>query len=367
MSITEKSNDAGTITPLLEVRDLRKHFVATRGLTRKVVGRVRAVDGVDFSINEGETLALVGESGCGKTTTGRCIIRAVEPSSGKILYSAGNHATDDYAAGDHSQSAEPIDITALPRRELRHLRTKMRLVFQDPYASLNPRMTIAQIISEPLIINELVPRASDARDRVAELLRLVRLDPVFMDRYPHAFSGGQRQRIAIARALAPKPRFLIADEPVSALDVSVQAQVLKLLKELQQELGGLTYLFIAHNLSVVKYQSDHVAIMYVGKIVEYAETEELFVSPRHPYTEALISAAPFADPEAARKKRRIVLKGDVANPAAPPSGCYFHPRCPYAQGLCSQEEPALRNLGTADAPHTVACHFAEELELRGIE
>ncbi|TVR29783.1 MAG: ATP-binding cassette domain-containing protein [Spirochaetaceae bacterium] len=339
--------------PLVEVRDLRKYFEATHGLLRKVVGTVKAVDGVSFSIQQGETLALVGESGCGKTTTGRCLIRAVDPSAGSIRYSFDN--------------ADPIDIATVDKHQLRELRRSIRLMFQDPYSSLNPRMTVFQIISEPLLINKLVQNQSEARDRVQSLLQMVHLNPNKMDRYPHAFSGGQRQRIAIARALAPKPRFLIADEPVSALDVSVQAQVLNLLKDLQHELRGLTYLFVAHNLSVVKYQSDRVAIMYVGKIVELTVTEELFLTPKHPYTEALISAAPDPEPRAVRRKKRIVLAGEVANPADPPSGCYFHPRCRYAKDVCRTTEPPLRDIGTAQQPHQVACHFAEELTLRGIE
>ncbi len=342
-----------TARPIVEVRGLRKYFESTRGLLRKTVGTVKAVDDVSFTINEGETLALVGESGCGKTTTGRCMIRAVEPTDGKILYSLDN--------------GNPVDITSLSKEAVRRLRRKIRLVFQDPYSSLNPRMTVFQIIAEPLIINKLIKGTGAARDRVAELLRMVRLDPSLMDRYPHAFSGGQRQRIAIARALAPNPRFLIADEPVSALDVSVQAQVLNLLKELQHKLEGLTYLFVAHNLSVVKYQSDRIAIMYVGKIVELAETEQLFTQPLHPYTEALIAAAPEPDPRVARTKKRVVLAGDVANPADPPSGCYFHPRCPYAREICRTTEPELRNLGTPEQPRSVACHFAHELSLQGIQ
>lgn len=353
---SESVNNASR--PLVDVRSLKKHFVTTRGLTRRVVGTVKAVDGISFTINEGETLALVGESGCGKTTTGRCLIRAVDPSGGNILYSFQNG----------QEETDQIDITKLNKPDLRKFRRNVRLIFQDPYASLNSRMTVYQIVSEPLIINKIIRSESERRERVSELFRMVGLNPALMDRYPHAFSGGQRQRIAIARALAPGPRFVIADEPVSALDVSVQAQVLKLFKQLQRELTGLTYLFVAHDLSVVKYQSDYVAIMYVGKIVEYAETEELFVKPLHPYTEALISAAPLPDPKAARNKARIVLGGDVANPAAPPSGCYFHPRCPYAKEICRTTEPPLVNAAEPGKPkHTVACHFAEELSLSGIQ
>jgi peptide/nickel transport system ATP-binding protein len=311
---------------------------------QKTVGHVKAVDDVTFFLHEGETLSLVGESGCGKTTTSRCILRAIDPSAGQVLL-------DD--------DGRTIDVATVPRRELRPLRRQMQMIFQDPFSSLNPRMTLRDIVGEPLLVHG-VGSAQERNDRVVELLHLVGLRPEYMQRYPHAFSGGQRQRIGIARALALNPRLIVADEPVSALDVSVQAQILNLLLELQDRLG-LTVLFVAHDLSVVKHISERVAVMYVGRIVETAPTEELFASPRHPYTEALLSAVPIPDPRL--RSERIVLQGEVADPANTPPGCHFHPRCKYATALCSQETPVQEEI----APHHfVRCHRARELELRGV-
>jgi peptide/nickel transport system ATP-binding protein len=331
---------------LLEVKDLKKHFPIQRGILRKTVGYVKAVDGVSFFIRKGETFGLVGESGCGKTTTGRCILRLIEPTSGEVIF--------------HDLDSGPIHVEAVDKAGMRRLRRKMQIVFQDPYSSLNPRLTLKHIVSEPLVVGKLAEGDAVA-DRVAELLRAVGMRPELMDRYPHAFSGGQRQRIGIARALAPNPELIVCDEPVSALDVSVQAQVLNLLEDLQKDFN-LTYLFVAHDLSVVKHISDRVAVMYVGKLVEMAETFELYTNPKHPYTEALMSSVPKPDPRA--RSQRLVLKGEVANPADPPPGCYFHPRCRYADAICSQESPPLRDLG---GDHWVACHLAEELQLVGLE
>jgi len=330
--------------PLLEVRGLRKFFPVHRGLLRRLVGHVRAVDDVSFSLAPGETLALVGESGCGKTTTSRCILRALTPTAGEILF-----RTD---AGVH-------DLASLPKRALRPLRRQMQMVFQDPFSSLNPRRTLLDIVAEPLVANGVGSHAERV-DRVAELLRLVGLRPEYMRRYPHAFSGGQRQRVGIARALALHPSLVVADEPVSALDVSVQAQILNLLLELQGRLG-LTYLFVAHDLSVVKHVSDRVAVMYVGQIVELAATDALYRTPRHPYTEALMSAVPKPDPRL--RGGRIVLEGDVADPVNPPAGCYFNPRCRYAVDRCRVETPQLREVAPG---HLARCHRAEELKLAGI-
>ncbi len=330
---------------ILEVKDLRKHFPIKRGLLSKVVGQVKAVDGVSFYIRERETLGLVGESGCGKTTTGRTIIRAIDPTSGEAWFT-------DARMGR-------VNMAALDKQQLKSLRTSMQMIFQDPYSSLNPRMTLLEIVGEPLFVNHLA-EGKELESRVAELLRVVGLRSEYMIRYPHAFSGGQRQRIGIARALAPNPRLLICDEPVSALDVSVQAQILNLLQDLQAQYG-LTYLFIAHDLSVIEHISDRVAVMYVGKLVESAQTEELFTTPRHPYTEALLSAVPKPDPR--RRTEPIVLAGDVADPANPPPGCYFHPRCRYMVDRCAQEEPTLVEL-TPD--HLVSCHRAHELRLEGV-
>ncbi len=338
---------------LLEVKDLKKDYLRTKGgLRKKVVGIVKAVDKINFFIREGETLGLVGESGCGKTTTGRCILRAIEPTSGEIIFKMNNNS-------------EPINMASLDKNELKKARKDMAMIFQDPYSSLNPRMTILDIVGEPFIIHKVATRGRELREKVSTLLKMARLDPEYMDRYPHAFSGGQRQRVAIARALALRPKFIVADEPVSALDVSMQAQVLNLLIELQDKLH-LTYLFIAHNLAVVKYVSDRVAIMYVGKIVELADKKEIFSSPQHPYTEALLAAVPKADPR--YKKKEILLTGDIADPANPPSGCYFHPRCRYAKEVCKGKEPSFTNISDDEEhSHYVACHFTEKLKLLGIK
>lgn len=330
---------------ILEIQNLRKYFPIRKGLMRRVVGHVKAVDDVTFTIRKGETLSLVGESGCGKTTTSRCILRALTPTAGEIRFLTENRTV--------------VDVAKLPKSGLRPLRRQMQMIFQDPYSSLNPRMTIFEIISEPLLVNG-VRNAAERRERVEELLSLVHLPPEYMNRYPHAFSGGQRQRIGVARALALNPALIVADEPVSALDVSVQAQIVNLLLELQDDLD-LSYLFVAHDLSVVKHVSDRVAVMYVGKIVEIAETKALFATPRHPYTEALLSAVPKPDPRL--RSQRIILEGEVADPANPPSGCYFHPRCKYAIELCKTETPALQEI---TPHHFVSCHRANEIELIGI-
>jgi peptide/nickel transport system ATP-binding protein len=331
--------------PLLEVKQLKKYFPIRQGLLRRVTNHVRAVDDVNFHLNKGETLALVGESGCGKTTTARCILRAVQPTAGEIRFRTANDTV--------------VNIAALPKRALRPLRRQMQMIFQDPYSSLNPRMTLLDIIGEPLLVNG-VTSLQERKDRVEALLELVQLPAEYMRRYPHAFSGGQRQRVGIARALALNPALIVADEPVSALDVSVQAQIVNLLLELQEQLG-LSYLFVAHDLSVVKHVSDRVAVMYVGKMVEIAETEALFTTPQHPYTEALLSAVPKPDPRL--RTQRIILEGEVADPAHPPSGCYFHPRCKYAQDVCRTDPPLLRELTPG---HWVSCHRAQELTLVGV-
>ena len=331
--------------PLLDVRHLRMHFLIQKGVTRRIVGRVRAVDDVSFEIREGETLGLVGESGCGKTTAARCILRAHAPTGGEILFRT--------AAGP------VVDLARLSRQDLRPIRPQIQMIFQDPYASLNPRMTIADIVGEPLLVNGLVDRRVRT-ERVADLLQLVGLRPEFMQRFPHAFSGGQRQRIGIARALALHPRLVVADEPVSALDVSVQAQILNLLLELQRKLR-LTYLFIGHNLSVVRHVCDRVIVMYVGKIVEHAPAEDLFRAPKHPYTAALMAAVPVPDPR--HRTEDVELQGDVPSPANPPSGCYFHPRCPFAVDRCRTETPELQAISPG---RLVRCHRAEELSLPGV-
>ena len=329
---------------LLEVHNLKKYFPIEKGLLRRVVGQVRAVDDVSLTIPAGKTLGLVGESGCGKTTLGRCVIRAIEPTSGQVLL-----RIDD----------RPSEITNLDAKELRATRRHMQMVFQDPYASLDPRKTILDIVGEPLRVNKLA-KGEELEQRVRQLVDLVGLDVKYLKRYPHAFSGGQRQRIGIARALSLHPSLIVCDEPVSALDVSVQAQILNLLQDLQEEFN-LTYLFIAHDLSVIQHISDQVAVMYVGKIVEQAETEELFLHPKHPYTEALLSAIPSPDPDALLDE--ITLEGEVPSPANPPSGCYFHPRCKYAQQVCQEDIPPLLEVSP---DHYAACHFAEELTLHGV-
>ena len=330
---------------LLEVRHLRKSFPIRRGFNRKLVGAVRAVDDVSFTIREGETLGLVGESGCGKTTTARCILRALAPTSGEILF--------------RPAGGRVVDLAPLSRAELRPLRPQIQMIFQDPFGSLNPRMTIFENVGEPLLVNGLRDRRARLA-RVAALLELTGLRPEYMHRFPHAFSGGQRQRIGIARALATEPRLVVADEPVSALDVSVQAQVLNLLLELRTRLH-LTLLFVAHDLAVVKHISDRVAVMYVGQLVELATTEAIFSRPRHPYTAALMRAVPVPDPHASSGD--VALAGEVADPANPPAGCYFHPRCPFVTEVCRTESPPLRKI---DAGHLVRCHRAEELALAGV-
>ena len=331
---------------ILEVRNLTKHFPIKRGLLKRTVGTVKAVDDVSFDIKTGETLGLVGESGCGKTTTSRCLLRAIEPTSGEIMF--------------RTAGGSEVNVATLPNREMRPLRREMQMIFQDPFSSLNSRMSLLDIVGEPLLVHGMTNR-QERQDRVAELLRLVGLRPEYMQRYPHAFSGGERQRIGIARALALHPRLVVADEPVSALDVSVQAQVINLLMDLQSEFE-LTYLFVAHDLSVVKQISDRVVVMYVGKIVEMANTEEMFTNPKHPYTEALLAAVPVPDPRARRQDRKL-LQGEVANPANPPSGCYFHPRCPYVQDVCRTETPSLQEVSPG---HYASCHRVQELELAGI-
>ena len=317
---------------LIDVENLVMWFPVTAGVLQKRVADVKAVDGISFHIKRGETLGLVGESGCGKTTTGRCILQLYEGIKGKVFF-------------------EGTDLTLLKREQMRRMRRNMQLIFQDPYASLDPRMTAGQIIGEPLKIHNLA-KGSEYKEQVAELFRMVELEPYMADRYPHEFSGGQRQRIGIARALAVRPSFIVCDEPVSALDVSIQAQVITLLMRLREELN-LTYLFIAHDLSVVRNISDRVAVMYLGKIAEITNSDELYANPLHPYTVALLSAVPIPDPVVDRKRERIILTGDVPSPVNPPSGCHFHPRCYLTEDICKEQEPELRLLGEE---HWVACH-----------
>jgi oligopeptide transport system ATP-binding protein len=320
---------------LLEVRGLKKYFPIKKGLMSRTVGHVKAVDGISFDVKAGEVLGLVGESGCGKTTTGRCILRLIEPTEGSVKF-------------------DGQEVTTLNRRDLRAMRAEMQIVFQDPYSSLNPRLTVGSMLTEALTLHK-IASGQQARDRVAELLTLVGLSPQHARRYPHEFSGGQRQRIGVARALAVSPRLIVADEPVSALDVSIQAQIINLLRELQKKMN-LTYLFVAHDLSVVEHISDRVAVMYLGRIAELATSEALYREPLHPYTVSLLSAIPVPDPD--RKHSRIVLKGDVPSPAHPPSGCRFHPRCFMAKPICSEHEPELREVQPG---HFAACHFSEDL------
>jgi peptide/nickel transport system ATP-binding protein len=340
------SNVQVAVEPRLQIKDLRTHYPITQGLLRKVVGYVKAVDGVSLSIDRGQTLGLVGESGCGKTTLAHSIMRGIKPTSGEIMF--------------HSQSGRVIDMASADKGDLKAVRREMQMVFQDPYASLNPRMTLLELIGEPLITNN-VAHGKAVQDRVAELLRLVGLRPEYMQRFPHAFSGGQRQRVAIARALALRPQLIIADEPTSALDVSIQAQTLNLLKDLQ-DLFDLSYLFISHDLSVIEHISDFVVVMYVGRVVETAPTETLYERPLHPYTEALLGSIPRPNPN--RIRTRVSMKGEIPSPSNPPSGCHFHPRCPYAKAICAQESPPLRQIKSG---HFAACHFAEELELKGVK
>lgn len=330
---------------LLDVRHLTKTFPITSGFLRRIVGHATAVDDVSFVIGEGDTLGLVGESGCGKTTTGRCILRAVEPTSGEVLF--------------RRDAGDVVDVAKLDGRELKALRRHAQMIFQDPYSSLNPRWTLLQIVGEPLVAHG-IAHGRELEERVADLLRRVGLRPEFMRRYPHAFSGGERQRIGIARALALRPSLVVADEPVSALDVSVRAQTLNLLADLQAEFH-LTYLFISHDLAVVQHICRRVAVMYVGKLVEIADTEELYFNPKHPYTEALLSAVPKTDPDA--PSRRIILEGEVPDSSRPPTGCYFHPRCRYAVDRCRAEAPLLEEI---EPNHFVACHRARELSLEGV-
>ena len=336
--MSEAANMNGSGEVLLEVRDLKMHFPITRGiLIQRQVGSIRAVDGLDFDLIKGETLGLVGESGCGKSTTGRAILQLHRPTAGSVRF-------------------EGVELTETSGPDLRQMRRRMQMIFQDPYASLNPRMTVGSIVGEPLDVHQLGNSKTDRQERVRELLEIVGLNPYFVNRYPHEFSGGQRQRIGVARALAVNPSFIVCDEPISALDVSIQAQVINLLEDLQRELQ-LTYLFIAHDLSVVRHISDRIAVMYLGKIVELAERTDLYENPRHPYTEALLSAVPVPDPVVEAKRQRIILEGDVPNPASPPTGCNFSTRCPKAMDRCFQEEPEFRDVGDG---HYAACFLNEE-------
>ena len=324
---------------LIAVKDMKKHFPIMRGVFRRQVGAVLAVDGVTFDIYRGETLGLVGESGCGKSTTGRAVLQLLKPTAGEVKFKG-------------------TELTELSTAELRKERRHMQMIFQDPYASLNPRMTVGNIVAEPLEIHNM-GNAKERRAKVQDLLRLVGLNPFFVNRYPHEFSGGQRQRIGVARALATNPDFIVADEPISALDVSIQAQVVNLMDDLRSELD-LTYLFIAHDLSMVRYISDRVAVMYLGKFVELSEKDELYDHPLHPYTQALLSAIPSPDPKTEATRQRIVLEGDVPSPANPPSGCRFHPRCAYATDICKEKDPEFIDMGTPSLPHWVACHHADQ-------
>lgn len=337
---------------LLEVKNLKKYFPVRKGLFKRVAAFVKAVDNIDFNIMEGETLGLVGESGCGKTTAGRAILRLIRPTEGNVLFRGRNmeHFGEKY---------REIDITRAPKDILKILRCNIQVIFQDPYSSLNPRLSIGRIVEEPLHVHKIGSR-SERLDRVRNLLRAVGLNEDHMKRYPHEFSGGQRQRIVIARALALEPQLVIADEPVSALDVSIQAQILNLLEDLQKEFK-LTYLFISHDLSVIKYMCNRVAVMYLGKIVELAKTEDLFNSPRHPYTEALISAVPIPNPD--YPSSRIRLQGDVPSPLSPPTGCSFHPRCKHASKICKERVPTNYTFKNG---RSVTCHFADSLSLQPV-
>ncbi len=326
---------------LLKVQDLKKHFPITQGIIfMRQVGSVKAVDGVSFDVKRGETLGLVGESGCGKSTTGRAILQLHRATAGHVYFTGVDNQT--------------VDLTAIQGEPLRRMRRKMQMIFQDPYASLNPRMTVGDIIGEPLIIHG-VAHGQEVNERVQELLKIVGLNPLFTNRYPHEFSGGQRQRIGVARALALQPEFIVCDEPISALDVSIQAQVVNLLEDLQEQFN-LTYLFIAHDLSMVRHISSRVAVMYLGVIVELSSRDELYNNPLHPYSQALLSAVPVPDPVVEEKRQRIILQGDVPSPINPPSGCRFHTRCPIAQSICSEARPEWRDMGGG---HWVACHLVQ--------
>jgi oligopeptide transport system ATP-binding protein len=320
---------------LLDVEELKMHFPIYRGVFQRQVGAVRAVDGISFNVKRGETLGLVGESGCGKSTTGRAILQLYKPTAGNVHF-------------------DGVDLIALKGEDLRKMRRKMQMIFQDPYASLNPRMTVEQIVGEPLMVHN-AATGKEIHERVEHLLDVVKLNPSFASRYPHEFSGGQRQRIGVARALALQPSFIICDEPISALDVSIQAQVINLLEELQEQFN-LTYLFIAHDLSVVRHISDRVAVMYLGIIAELASRDEIYQNPLHPYTQALLSAVPIPDPVADSQRKRIILEGDVPSPANPPSGCRFRTRCPIAEAICAESRPEFREV---KPDHFVACFFAE--------
>jgi oligopeptide transport system ATP-binding protein len=330
------TNGKGNV--LLEVNELKMHFPITRGIIfQRQVGAIKAVDGINFNLYKGETLGLVGESGCGKSTTGRAILQLYRPTSGNVVF-------------------EGKDLTKTAGEELRKTRRRMQMIFQDPYASLNPRMTVGSIVGEPLEVHNIGSSKKERQERVQELLKTVGLNPYFVNRYPHEFSGGQRQRIGIARALAVNPAFIVCDEPISALDVSIQAQVINLLEDLQDELG-LTYLFIAHDLSVVRHISDRIAVMYLGKIVELANRDELYDKPMHPYTQALLSAVPIPDPQIESKRQRIILEGDVPSPANPPKGCHFCTRCPRVMDVCREKEPPFKDYGEG---HYVACFLYEK-------
>ena len=344
--MTDKTAQDSQVPPLLEVQELTKFFPIRQGLLKRHIGDVRAVDGVNFQIGDGQTLGLVGESGCGKTTVARCILRAIRPTSGRVHY--------------RMREGNTVDLASLTDKQLRPLRRDIQMIFQNPFTSLNPRMTLLDIVGEPLLVNGVKTRKQRA-ERVAELLQLVGLRSEYLRRFPHAFSGGQRQRIGIARALALNPRLIIADEPVSALDVSIQAQVLNLMTELQKRLQ-LTYLFVSHDLSVIRRICDHVAVMYLGKIVEFGPTKDLFGTPKHPYTKALLSAVPEPDPR--RRGQLVVPEGEVPSPADPPPGCHFHPRCPHVVEQCRTDRPRQEPAGPQ---RLVACHRAQELDLKGIE
>jgi len=337
---------------LLEVKNLKKYYPIYKGIFRRIAAYVKAVDGFNLFVREGETLGLVGESGCGKTTAGRAILRLIEPTEGEVLFRAREQV-------DGVKSYQEINVTAAPNTLMKDLRRNMQIIYQDPYSSLDSRMSIGSIIGEPLLVHG-VSKANEREEQVRDLLIEVGMEPDYMNRYPHEFSGGQRQRIAIARALALRPQLIIADEPVSALDVSIKAQILNLLKSLQNEFN-LTYLFISHDLAVVRHICDRVAVMYLGKIVELAFSKELFDNLKHPYTEALMSAVPVPDPD--YRVKRILLEGDVPSPVNPPSGCSFHPRCRYAKEVCRTEAPIFCDLGNE---HFVACHFADRLSLQPV-